>query len=195
MAALSLPPCPDTFRQLRDAYQERHRYFHTARHIQECLASLDQCREAVQQPWEMELALWFHDAVHRPYRHDNEIRSAGWARAFLRHAGALEDRVCRVGDLILATGVHHPETAGDIALIRDIDLAILAAGEDRFASYERQVRREHRWMPWFIYRRRRAALLDAWLSRPRLFLSAWFHDRYESRARHNLTRALATLRS
>lgn len=194
MAALSLPPSKDTFRRLCLAYGERHRAFHTAGHINDCLVRLDACRNLAQQPWEVEMALWFQDAVYKPYRHDNETRSAGWARGFLREAGAPEDRLCRVGDLILATAAHHGEDRGDTALMRDIDLAILGADAERFASYERQIRREHRWMPLFLYRHKRAEALSGFLARPRLFLSDWFHERYERQARHNLGVALTALR-
>lgn len=194
MAALMLPPSRNVFEQLRRAYGERHRAYHTARHIDDCLDKLDASRAIARQPAEVELALWFHDAVYKPYRHDNEARSAAWARAFLRRAGAEEDRLCRVGDMILATAAHDTDAGADVSLMMDIDLSVLGADPADFQAFERGVRYEYRRVPLFLYRRKRIELLAGFLARPRLYRTNCYYDRYESQARHNLGDALTALR-
>ena len=62
----------------------------------------------------------------------------------------------RVADLILATKHAAVPTDADARLVVDIDLSILGSAEERFDRYERDVRREYRWVPGFIYRRKRA---------------------------------------
>jgi predicted metal-dependent HD superfamily phosphohydrolase len=72
-------PASDLFEVLRGRHAEAHRAYHTAQHIDECMRHLDLVRGQCEQPAEIELALWFHDAVYVPGAADNERRSADWA--------------------------------------------------------------------------------------------------------------------
>src|SRR5690348_4662021 len=77
-------PCDAALRtRLVHAWSEPQRHYHTLQHLDECLALFDETRDAAPHPAEVALALWFHDAVYEPRRHDNEQRSADWARASL----------------------------------------------------------------------------------------------------------------
>src|SRR3954469_12226246 len=78
------------FNQLVAAYSERQRHYHTLQHLRECLAHFEAASMLARRPAEVELALWFHDAVCEPQRHDNEERSADWARASVLAAGCAE---------------------------------------------------------------------------------------------------------
>jgi hypothetical protein len=51
-------------------------------------------------------AAWFHDAIYKSWRRDNEQRSADWAQTALVDMGASEDLAARVHRLILATADH-----------------------------------------------------------------------------------------
>jgi predicted metal-dependent HD superfamily phosphohydrolase len=55
------------------------------------------------------------------------------------------------------------------------------------------VREEYAWVPDFLFRRKRTAILKEFLARPRIFSSALFHDRYERQARSNIERSLGQL--
>lgn len=197
MHALGLPPGEATFEALRRAYAERHRHYHSAEHIDECLVLLDALRERAVNPQAVELAIWFHDAIYAPRRTDNEARSADWAEGFLREAGAHTGLSTQVRELILATRHEAGSTSdsGDAALLVDIDLAILGAEPERYARYETDIRREYRWVPGPLYRRARRALLQGFLERPRLYATDALHSQREARARANLTAALARLRN
>jgi len=189
---LPIPPGAD-FAALLARYREPHRAYHTDQHLHECLEWLDELRALARDPAALELAIWYHDAIYRPRRSDNEQASADLAAADLRAAGASVALVGEVSALILSTTHRATPPPGDAALLADIDLAILGAPAARYAEYETQIRAEYRWAPGFLFRRRRAALLREFLARPRLYSTPVVYARLEAQARHNLAAAIRAL--
>ena len=179
------------FDALTARHAETHRHYHTLQHLEECLHAFDRAQALAQHPHEVELALWFHDAVYEVRRHDNEERSADWARDALVAAGVSSDAAARVHALILATR-HTAVPAGrDEQLLVDIDLSILGAERARFDEYEQQIRREYAFVPGFLFRRKRREILQGFLARPAIYSTTHFHDLLEARARENLQRVTA----
>ena len=84
--ALGRPAPALVFEALAERYAEAHRHYPTAQHIAECLAHFDGARALCEQVPEVEIALWFHDAVYDPRRNDNEDRSGDLAVAVLSAA-------------------------------------------------------------------------------------------------------------
>src|SRR5262245_38057021 len=82
-----VPPSDEVYSALVSAYSESHRHYHTAQHITDCLEQLDAASAVADSSEEIELALWFHDAVYKPTSSKNELKSADWAREFLRSVG------------------------------------------------------------------------------------------------------------
>jgi predicted metal-dependent HD superfamily phosphohydrolase len=186
---------PDgVYEELLARYAEPGRRYHTARHLEECFAELAGVRAEAARLGEVELALWFHDAIYDTRRPDNEQRSADWARAVTAAAGLDSSVGERVASLIMATRHNAVPRDPDARVLVDVDLAILAAPPLRFDEYERAIRDEYRWIPASIFRRKRRAILQRFLERPQLFNTPSIRERYEQRARTNLERSLAGLR-
>ena len=179
--------------QLMAAYSQQHRRYHTLQHLRECLLHAQATRTLAQRPAEVELALWFHDAVYDPQRDDNEARSAQWARASIDQAGCDPVVGERVSALVLATRSHAASTDPDTQLVLDIDLAVLGASPARFDEYEAQVRAEYAHVSDADWRAGRSRLLQRFLDRPRLYLTDAYHGALEARARDNLARSLQAL--
>ena len=180
--------------QLVAAYSEPHRRYHTLQHLRECLAHAEAVRTLSARPAEIELALWFHDAVYDPRRQDNEERSAQWARASIAAAGCDAAVADRVGDLVLATRDHVATgDAIDLQLLLDIDLSILGASYARFDEYEQQVRAEYAHVDDATFRAGRLAFVQSMLARPAIYATAVYRDTLEPRARENLQRSLGAL--
>jgi len=99
----------------------------------------------------------------------------------------------RIADLILATKGHAAATSADMALMIDIDLAILGANPPRFADYEHQIREEYHWVPGLLFRRKRRQFVAALLARPRIYHTDFFRARLEAAARRNLQTSLESL--
>ena len=187
-------PPEGLFPALARAYAEPHRAYHTAAHIADCLEQLAPARHLAERPDEVELALWFHDAVYDPRAGDNEARSAEWAATALLSGGAPSRVADRVSALILSTRHQATPPGRDAELLGDVDLSILGRSEDAFDRYDREIRVEYEWVPEATYREARAEVLDRFLRREFIYQTDHFRGRYEGQARRNLRRAIAALR-
>jgi len=186
-------PDDGLYATLAARYTEAHRHYHTLQHLDECLANLGELRAAARRPEEVEIALWFHDAIYDVHRRDSEERSAQWARESILAAGLPESTAGRVHALIMATRHEAQPHDADACVLVDVDLWILGAGTARFDEYDAQVRAEYRWVPDLLFRPGRAKVLRGFLARPRIYLTELFHARHEAAARTNLMRSLALL--
>ena len=167
-----------------------HGLSHLAFLFQEIEALTDQIRDLPRLTY----AAWFHDAIYKSWRTDNETRSAEWARIALEEMGAGPELAARVHALILATADHaRGGQDHDDALFLDMDCAILSAPPEQYDQYARQVRQEHVWPLGGAYRKGRIAFLTAQLKRPALFQTDHYAEHYEAQARANLERELAAL--
>jgi predicted metal-dependent HD superfamily phosphohydrolase len=184
----------DTLLRLRAAYDEKHRAYHTARHIGACLRLLDDAEilAAAAHPAEVEAALWFHDAVYDTHARDNEERSAQMAEETLSAAGVASDVVARIAAHVRATKAHEPDSA-DGQLVIDIDLSILGEAPEVFSRFEDEIRREYGWVEEAAYLAGRAAVLRGFAARPFIYGTPLFRARYEANARANLAASLVRL--
>ena len=185
-------PAPgETLRRLEGRYGESHRAYHDLRHVLACLELARPVRSELAAPAEVELALWFHDAVYDPRAGDNEERSAGLAAAELESLD--EASLAAISRLILATKHDASPADSDARYVVDIDLAVLGSSPEAFDRYEEAIRSEYRWVPGPLFRRRRREILQRFFDRPRIFLTDSFRERFESAARSNLARSIDSL--
>ena len=182
----------EVWEELVERYGESWRHYHTLEHIADCLERLDAWKSLAQRPEEVELALWFHDAIYVPWKGSNEEKSAELARRRLEALGVPAKRRERIASYILATKTHEPAD-GDLGLLLDLDMSILGAPADRFDLYEQQIRREYAFVPRPLYRRKRRALLHELLNRANLFNHSPIRAELEERARKNLIRLIDEL--
>jgi predicted metal-dependent HD superfamily phosphohydrolase len=191
--ALVAAPSDALHAELLARYAEPHRAYHSPQHLAECLALFDEFRSLAQRPAEIEIALWFHDAIYDVHRHDNEVRSADWARDALLDAGAAVEAADRVEALVLVTRHSAAPATPDEQLLVDIDLAVLGAAPTRFAEYEAQIRVEYAHVPVAVFNEKRSAILAGFLARPVLYATKALRTRFEVPARQNLQRALGSM--
>jgi len=178
------------FDALAAAYAEPARHYHTLDHIAALSCLFDEHGQDLGNREAVELAIFFHDAVYDPARTDNEEASAALARKDLSALGIAPELTGRVCELILATrhAAFQPEWAadGDLALLLDLDLAILAADRSEYAAYAAAIRREYSIYPDDLYRAGRRRVLGQFLSRSRIYLTDRLHRQWDARARANL---------
>jgi predicted metal-dependent HD superfamily phosphohydrolase len=178
------------FQELVARYAESHRAYHTLEHIGECLLHLDSARYLLMSPVEVELAIWFHDAIYNPRRGDNEDQSARLAEGQLQMAGVDNALATRTAELIRLTTHERDNLKGDEAILCDVDLAILGAEPERFNRYNATIRQEYSWVSENVYRIERSRVLESILNRSHIYHTRFFSDRLEQKARKNLTQAI-----
>jgi predicted metal-dependent HD superfamily phosphohydrolase len=193
LVQLGIQPSRDLFAPLQAAYSQPGRHYHSTRHIDACLAQLDRHRDLARRPAEVEIALWFHDAIYDTRRGDSELRSADWAADYLASERASVDTIARIHALIMATRHDAPVSDPDQRVLVDVDLGVLGQPARVFDRYDADIRREYHWVPWPQYLEARRAVLNGFLNRPRIYSTATFVERYEARARHNIARAIDAL--
>ena len=183
---------------LRKRYGEPQRAYHTWTHIEKLLALFDEVKSRLHDPPAVLYAILFHDAIYDPTRNDNEERSADLLCSLGPDILDAETKA-KAASLVLATK-HHAvpstlpvEDAEDTAVFLDMDLSILAAPSDEFDAYEHGIRIEYAHVPEQFFKFGRARILQDFIARDRLFLSAWGHHRFEMKAKDNLRRSLRAL--
>jgi predicted metal-dependent HD superfamily phosphohydrolase len=183
------------FEELVQAYSSTGRFYHNLAHIANCLSIFDQTKSLSVHAEEVELAIWFHDAVYDTRRTDNEHWSTEWAARVIRQAGLGVVIVERVSAAILATRHDIEVTNTDAQLMVDVDLAILGASQEVFWGYEENIRKEYAWVPQNLYARKRMQILRGFLRRPHIYYHQPYRELLEQTARANLRQAVTRLGS
>jgi predicted metal-dependent HD superfamily phosphohydrolase len=190
-ASLGTQPKADLFDRLVAGYNDPQRRYHTLQHLRECIEEFEPVMQLAEHPGEVEIALWFHDAVYDVKGHDNEQQSAALAAEALMDAGVSAESTARVFSLVMATRHSTLPTTADECLLVDIDLSILGAKPMRFREYEDQVRGEYGWVPEWLFQRKRKAILKEFLGRASIYSTEHFRKKYEASARENLNRSVS----
>ncbi|WP_354641870.1 hypothetical protein [Kitasatospora camelliae] len=179
---------------LLDRWAEPQRRYHTTEHLRAVLDHVDALAGQAEDADAVRLAAWFHDAVYRPDRSENEERSAHLAVRALREAGLPEPLVAEVARLVRLTVTHAPEPGdrnGEV--LCDADLAVLGGTPESYAAYTAAVREEYAFVPEEAFREGRAAILRALLELPALYRTPAARERFDAAARANLAAELGTL--
>lgn len=181
-------------RELLDRWAEPQRRYHTLDHLVAVLARTTELTAYAGDPDTVALAVWFHDAVYRPDREENEERSARLAERALPEAGVGADRTAEVARLVRLTVTHDPaadDRNGEV--LCDADLAVLAGDPAEYAAYAAAVREEYAFVPDETFRAARAAILRRLLTLPTLFRTPYGHEQWEALARRNVATELELL--
>lgn len=174
-------------------------YHNLSGHISDCLNNLEEVKALCPNPNQVELAIWFHDAIYETWASDNEHQSGLLANFFITKLMGLDPLLAvRVWHLILATKHNMtPENLNhDARILVDIDLVSLAASPSQFEINSKNIRREYHWVtPEENYRREQVKILDKFLKRNSIYCTPYFREKYETQARLNLEAEIERLRT
>ncbi len=183
----------NAFDDLAKRYAQKHRYYHTLRHVNTCLMLLDEVGGLVSDLFSTETAIWFHDVIYDPLRHDNEAMSAAYAKHFLKSIKIPDHEIAKIERLILLTKHPSDPLREDEKYLIDIDLSILGAETALYDQYEKWIRQEYVLVSDEVFRKGRGEVLRAFLVQEYIYHTDYFRQKLEKRARENLERALRKL--
>ena len=179
------------YNDLKLHYAESHRAYHTFEHIKACLRQLDKVTQSLENAFNIELALWFHDVIYDPRSRSNELDSAVYAKQALQKLGLPQNIIQQIYYLILLT--QHPSQPQtlDEQILLDIDLSILGAEKADFERYNKNIRIEYNWVDEAMYRHERVKVLVGFLEQKHIYHSNQFFSEREQLARKNIESIIA----
>jgi predicted metal-dependent HD superfamily phosphohydrolase len=161
--------------ELLSQYSSISRHYHGVAHIVSLLAGFDAIQAAFEQPLAAELAIFFHDVIYDPTRHDNEEQSAQQLQNLLD--GLVERSLLETAARsIEATKQHARTLSHETNLLLDLDMAILGQPWPVYERYAQGVMQEY--LPVYgepAYRHgRRTLFLEPTIARGTVFLTDAF---------------------
>ncbi|MDB9375896.1 HD domain-containing protein [Nodularia sphaerocarpa] len=182
------------FSDLVKAYSTSDRHYHTFKHIDHILRTIDTLQAYAQDLAAVELAAWLHDVVYDTQAQDNEQKSADYACELLSNLGIPTKTIATVTRLILNTKHHQAATDDyDSQVLLDADLAILATNPEEYREYAHAIRQEYAWLSECEYITGRRQILARFLQRQRIYYTPLMFEVAEQLARCNLQSEIQTL--
>ena len=169
----------EEFDMILKYYHESHRKYHNINHIKDCLEKCS-LNEETRLNHELHLAFWYHDIVYKPFKKNNEQKSVDLATSFIKKQTDDHGMSDRVGNLIMATLHNKEPKIIDEAYMMDIDISILGSNEETYIEYTKNIRKEYRLVPWFIYKKKRVEILEMFLRKDQLYHTEYFKSSLES---------------
>jgi len=175
------------------AYNANGRFYHTIQHVNEMLREEEIRGGQLISSNPLAWAIIFHDYVYNAASGNNEEDSVIEWEKFYDELKPIVNKQ-KVSDLIMATKSHQVDD-GDVDKMTmiDMDFAILGSDVNRFNEYERQIRFEYAFVGDAVYKQGRMDFIKSVLARNTIFLTQYFQDKYEAKARLNLNKLYQAL--
>lgn len=185
--------CETLWNELEKRYSRRGRHYHTMTHLDNLVKVLQPQKKLFTNWGGVVIAVAYHDAVYNVLKKNNEERSAVLAEKRMKEISLAADVIQQIGRFIRATQSHHSVDV-ETDLFTDADLSILGAEPAAYEFYAQQIRKEYFIYPDMMYYPGRKKVLQHFLTRPTIFKTPTFYDRYEAQARINVQWELLSLK-
>lgn len=176
----------ELWNEIVNQYTGKKRHYHSLSHLETLLTQLTEVAAQLQE-WDVVLfSLYYHDVIYSATKSDNEERSAEMAENAMLQAEVPLTMIESCKAQILATKSHGISLNADTNYFTDADLSILGADWESYSAYFHNVRKEYSIYPNLIYNSGRKKVLRHFLAMPRIYKTAYFFQKFESKARENL---------
>jgi predicted metal-dependent HD superfamily phosphohydrolase len=171
-------------------YSKKNRHYHNWHHIQQMISLWKIHKLELENSVEVLLAIFYHDAIYKVTRKDNEAKSAAMVLNHLEKVKNLD--LENIKKLILATQFHMAKTNDEKWLV-DFDLHILGSNWEDYEFYAQNIRKEYGIYPDFLYTPGRKKALKHFLEKEFIFQTKEFREKYEENARRNILKEISEL--
>lgn len=183
----------DYWQIIEKAYSHKSRLYHNLQHLINLFSQLNEVKELITD-WEtIQFATFYHDIIYNTLKSNNEEKSASLAKTHLTKLGVPNVQIDKCVAFIIATKSHEINTDNDCNLFTDADLSILGCDWIDYELYFNQIRKEYSIYPDLIYNPGRKKVLQHFLSMNKIFKTEHFFNKFEIKARYNLTSELEKL--
>ncbi len=190
----------DDYRQIESLWKEieqnhgkKNRHYHNLTHLKYLYDQLNEVKDKIVD-WDIVLfALFYHDFIYNALKQNNEEESAKKAVEVLHILSVNKNRIELCNEIILATKGHNTSKNDDVNYFTDADLSILGSDWEYYKTYFKQVRKEYKYYPDFMYNKGRVKVLRHFLAMPRIFKTDDFYNRFERQAKENLQQEITIL--
>ncbi len=173
--------------QIIEKYSEKHRYYHNFIHIEKMFSKYTENISETDNFNAVFLSILYHDVVYEPKNSDNEEKSALFAEKHLQEFGFTPIIIEKIKKMILSTQKHIDLlNEFDNKFFLDLDLMILASELEEYKIYARRIRKEYAFVPKILYKIKRKQVLNNFLNSERIFLTDFFYEKLEEKARRNI---------
>ncbi|WP_109435858.1 MULTISPECIES: HD domain-containing protein [Aquimarina] len=167
-------------------HSKRNRHYHNLSHLEHLYHNLTEVKNEIKD-WDMVIfALFYHDYIYNALKQDNEAQSAKKAVEILHALSIDKHRSLLCKEIILATKGHNISKNSDINYFTDADLSILGSDWENYQVYFKNVRKEYKYYPDFMYNKGRIKVLNHFIAMPVIFKTDYFYHKFELRAKENL---------
>ena len=167
------------WQEIEQRHRESTRHYHTLKHLEHIYSVLPKLDHVT------EFAIFYHDIVYDASRNDNEEQSALLCEKQLTLLSINSELIQETVQLIIETKTHEPSSKRN-ALFLDADLAILGATTEVYGEYTQNVRKEYAIYGDDVYNKGRQKVLMHFLEKKRIYMSDYFYELYERKARKNI---------
>lgn len=183
----------ELWNEIEKNYSSHNRHYHTLHHLDSLLVQLTDIKGEIQNWNTILFTLYYHDIVYNSLKSDNEEKSAKLAERRMKQISASIETIELCKNQILATKSHIISTNNDTNYFTDADLSVLGQDWEIYSQYYKNVRMEYSIYPNFVYNAGRKKVLNHFLSMKQIFKTEIFYNKFEQKARQNLTNELNSL--
>jgi len=175
-AELGMSPAPEIFTDLIAGYQNPNRGYHSLLHLWWVIKEAKKYMSVMENPAEVMMALFYHDAIYNPRIPDTEnvVLSLNRCMDVLRSGEISQNIRINISKIIMGTLHDKPPLSADEALARDIDLSMIIGFAPE--TIETLMRKEYAFVPEDVYLIARKRVLKSFYLNDHLFLSQPFQE-------------------
>lgn len=179
--------------EIEKNYSSKSRYYHNLEHIENMIIELQSISTKVKNLDAIYFAIFYHDIIYKSTRSDNEYQSAVLFKE--RISKTSFKYINEVFMQIEETKAHKLSKNNDTNILLDLDLTVLGKSSKDYKIYCKNIRKEYKIYPNFMYKKGRKKALKSILELKSIYKTDFFIHKYEKQARQNLTEELNQLNS